>query len=243
MTSEAISMPVPQPTLAQVITNKIREGASLEETKEYYRFLREIQMDEARIAFSTDFVDLQGALPEVPKLGRIGSNTGKGYAYARWEDINDKIKPVLQQHGFALNFEIIEETETYVTIQATLRHRGGHSISTCKKLPLDKSGSKNIVQQFGSTQSYGQRYAAIALLNLTSREEDDDGKAADGTNENLSTEQAAKLAQAIEDSGRTVEWFCAFAHIEVLPDLAASRYEAALGYVNKLPKVQHDPRQ
>jgi len=169
-----VSMPVPTPTLSQVIIEKIREGATLEETKQYYAFLREIQRDEARIMFDADFVVMQGELPEVPKLGRIDHGGGRGYNYARWEDINDHIKPVLQRHGFGLRFDIITETESLFEIEAILVHRSGYSICTRKKLPIDKSGAKNIVQSYGSTQSYAQRYSAIALLNLTSRNEDND---------------------------------------------------------------------
>jgi hypothetical protein len=239
-----VSMPVPKPTLSQVIIEKIREGATLEETKQYYAFLREIQRDEARIMFDADFVVMQGELPEVPKLGRIDHGGGRGYNYARWEDINDRIKPVLQKYGFGLRFDIITETESLFEIEAILVHRSGYSICTRKKLPIDKSGAKNIVQAYGSTQSYAQRYSAIALLNLTSRNEDTDAVGRNGKAEGieavalgLSENEVATLTKAIEDSGRTVKWFCGFAQIKELEELACGRYEAALGYVNKLPKL------
>jgi hypothetical protein len=38
----------------------------------------------------------------------------------------------------------------------------------------DASGNKNAVQALGSAISYGKRYTASALLNLTSHGEDDD---------------------------------------------------------------------
>jgi ERF superfamily len=242
-----VSMPVPKPTLSQVIIEKIREGATLEETKQYYGFMREIQRDEARVQFDADFVVMQGELPEVPKLGRIDHGGGRGYNYARWEDINDRIKPVLQKYGFGLRFDIITETESLFEIEAILVHRSGYSICTRKKLPIDKSGAKNIVQAYGSTQSYAQRYSAIALLNLTSRNEDTDAVGLPkGRNESvedvalgLSEEEVAALTKAIKDSGRTVKWFCEFAKLKELEELPCGRYEAALNYVNKLPKVDN----
>jgi len=232
------SMPIPKPTLSQVIIEKIREGATLEETKQYYAFLREIQRDEARIMFDADFVVMQGELPEVPKLGRIDHGGGRGYNYARWEDINDHIKPVLQKYGFGLRFDIITETESLFEIEAILVHRSGYSICTRKKLPIDKSGAKNIVQAYGSTQSYAQRYSAIALLNLTSRNEDTDA-AGNGKAATLTNEQVEAITDFIVASGRDVEWFCKFAHINGLKDLAPERYDAALDYVKKLPKVDN----
>jgi hypothetical protein len=43
-------------------------------------------------------------------------------------------------------------------------------------LPVDLSGKKNPVQAVGSSVSYGKRYAIEALLNLTSRGQDDDSR-------------------------------------------------------------------
>jgi len=234
-----VSMPVPKPTLSQVIIEKIREGATLEETKQYYAFLREIQRDEARIMFDADFVVMQGELPEVPKLGRIDHGGGRGYNYARWEDINDHIKPVLQKYGFGLRFDIITETESLFEIEAILVHRSGYSICTRKKLPIDKSGSKNIVQAYGSTQSYAQRYSAIALLNLTSRNEDTDATDKDVVPSTLTFEQSEQLTQAILASGRTLEWFYKFSQLNKVSDLPPERFDSVLSYMQKLPKVDN----
>ena len=224
-----VSMPVPKPTLSQVIIEKIREGATLEETKQYYAFLREIQRDEARIMFDADFVVMQGELPEVPKLGRIDHGGGRGYNYARWEDINDHIKPVLQKYGFGLRFDIITETESLFEIEAILVHRSGYSICTRKKLPIDKSGAKNIVQAYGSTQSYAQRYSAIALLNLTSRNEDTDAN--NGRNDDdakISPAQIDEIYALLDNNEERIERFRKLQGLRLIGDMPASRFEGAV---------------
>ena len=48
------------------------------------------------------------------------------------------------------------------------------------ELPVDTTGSKNAVQAVGSSTAYGKRYVMEALLNLTSRGQDDDGKRGGG---------------------------------------------------------------
>jgi len=219
-----------EPTLVSVIIERIRAGVSLEEAKEYYRFLREVQADEARIAAAADFVKLQAELPAIPKLGQAHN-----YKYARWEDINERIKPILTKHGFALNFSITDETETGLAIIAILRHRLGHEERTSKRLPLDKSGSKNIVQQFGSTQSYAQRYAAIALLNLVSHGEDTDAADAADTFF-VDAAQIAELRKLIERSGRTEELFCKKFMAEKIELLPASKYETATTFLQDIIK-------
>lgn len=45
-------------------------------------------------------------------------------------------------------------------------------------LPADVSGNKNAVQAFGSSTSYGKRYVLCALLNITTRGQDDNGHGA-----------------------------------------------------------------
>lgn len=134
-----------------------------------------MQAGRAKTAYSAAFAEMQPNLPEIPEHGQ-----GHGaITYALWEDVNDLIKPVLAQHGFGISFRTGREG-TGVTVTAVLSHREGHSEETTMILPLDTSGSKNAVQAVGSSTSYGKRYTATALLNLTSRGEDDDGKKGGG---------------------------------------------------------------
>jgi hypothetical protein len=109
--------------------------------------------------------------PELPSIGERGKVTGR-YTYAKWEDINQVIKPVLAKHGFALTFR----ADTSDGIKVT----GGHREETEMTLPADPSGNKPAVQAVASSVSYGKRYTAGALLNLTSHGEDDDGFLANG---------------------------------------------------------------
>ena len=217
------TMPVPvykPPTLTEVILERMRSCASLDEVKECYRFLREVQTDEARVAAAADFVLMQADLPEITKHGKAHN-----YAYARWEDINAQIKPVLSAHGFALNFKIHEEGEQTLAMTAILKHRDGHVEQTTKRLPLDKSGSKNIVQAFGSTQSYAMRYAAIALLNIVSRGEDDDAGGA--SSDTIDGEQAQELRNLLDEAGLHITTFCKAMNIRMAVDLPVARMQEA----------------
>lgn len=109
---------------------------------------------------------------ELPSIGERGDAAGR-YTFALWEDINAAIKPILQKHGFALTFRT--DTANGITVTGILTHRNGHREETSLTLPADASGNKNAVQAVASSVSYGKRYTAGALLNLTSHGEDDDG--------------------------------------------------------------------
>lgn len=138
-----------------------------------------IEAKVAETAFNTALAEMGPKLPIVEEHGEIKNNAGKVQStYAKWEDINEAIKPVMAAHGFALRFRSGLNPEGRPSVTGILSHCDGHSDETTIVLPVDSSGSKNSVQAIGSSTSYGQRYTAKLLLNLTSRGLDDDGKSA-----------------------------------------------------------------
>ena len=122
----------------------------------------------AETEYAAAMADMQ---PELPVVGERGKLEGR-YTFALWEDINTAIKPVLQRHGFSLTFRM--DTANGITVTGVLSHRAGHKEETTITLPADPSGNKPAVQAVASSVSYGKRYTASALLNLTSHGEDDD---------------------------------------------------------------------
>lgn len=132
----------------------------------------------ARKAFAGALAECQSEIPAIEERGQIsyGKGKGDGPSYALWEDINETIRPILRKHGFALSFRNGHTPEGKVSVTAILSHREGHQEETTIVLMHDTSGAKNSVQAIGSSISYGKRYTASALLNITSRGEDDDGE-------------------------------------------------------------------
>lgn len=156
--------------------------AAADPTVDVAKLDRLLQMHErlltkqAEVAFYAALSEMQQELPSIEERGQIKDNQGNVRStYALWEDVNDTIKPILNKHGFALSFRI-EDTDTKVKVTGVLSHKAGHREQTSLSLPSDTSGSKNSVQAVGSSVSYGKRYTAGALLNLTSHGEDDDGQ-------------------------------------------------------------------
>lgn len=129
---------------------------------------------QARADFDAAMAEMQ---PQLPSIGERGNAAGR-YTYALWEDINAAIKPVLMAHGFALTFRT--DFSNGIKVTGVLSHRNGHREETSISLPADASGNKNAVQAVASSVSYGKRYTAGALLNLTSHGEDDDAYMAAG---------------------------------------------------------------
>lgn len=127
---------------------------------------------QAKAAYAEALAQMQDELPAIAERGKAIVNGAVRYTFSLWEDINTAIKPILKKHGFALSFRT--DCSEGIEVTGVLSHKDGHSESTSIKLPADASGSKNAVQAVASSVSYGKRYTAGALLNLTSHGEDDD---------------------------------------------------------------------
>lgn len=153
----------------------------------------------AEAEFATDLAAMQTDLPSISERGDAAGR----YRYALWEDINAAIKPILSRFGFALSFRT--DHSDGIAVTGVLSHRSGHSERTTIKLPADKSGNKNDVQAVASSVSYGKRYTAGLLLNLTSHGEDDDGFRAGGGADRRESPETERLIMdmfAACDNGR-----------------------------------------
>lgn len=190
----------------------------------------------AKAAYSAALAVMQPELPSVKERGGIKDRNGKVQStYALWEDINDAIKPVLAKHGFAISFRV-SHPEGAIAVTGVLSHEHGHSEETTIRLPHDGSGSKNAVQAVGSSVSYGKRYTASALLNLTSHGEDDDGKAsgaAEPQSAFITEEQVMQLRDLLEAEGKDESRFKAIIKVGSLADIYADKFEAAVALIKQ----------
>jgi hypothetical protein len=237
-TETAITVPAPENMAASIF--QVIERAALNPAIDMDKFERLIAMQEriearsARIAYADAFASMQSELPVVDRNGIIAHNGKQISKYARWEDINEAIKPILGKHGFALDFASTQDDRS-VSITAILTHRNGHAKESMLRLPLDTSGAKNTVQSIGSTVTYGKRYAAGLVLNLTSRDaqdRDDDGNG-NAASTTIGEAQIAELQRKIIDTDADLPMFLKYFRVADLADLPASQFDAAVRALNK----------
>lgn len=191
-------------TILQVIQRAAADPqCDIEKMERLMAMHERMQSRSAETAFNADMATMQSELPSIAERGAITVNGQKRSNYATFEDINDIVKPILQQFGFAVSFRV-ETVQAGMSVTGILMHRAGHREQTTMLLPLDSSGSKNAVQALGSSVSYGKRYVLCALLNITTRGEDDDGHAAVPPARLVTAAQAGRinalLAQCLQDT-------------------------------------------
>jgi hypothetical protein len=185
----------------------------------------------AKMAFTSALAAMQEDMPEVSQNGEIKHGDKVISKYAKFEDINEAVKPVLQKHGFAISFRV-KQPDSKIEVTAILSHREGHSEETSIILPADTGGAKNAVQAQGSSVAYGKRYAMCALLNITSRGEDDDGQGTD----TIDTEQAANLDTLIRSTSADRKAFLEYFKVDDVRNVKARDYANAVKMLTKKAK-------
>ena len=224
-------------TPMEMLNRALMSGAAPETLEKMLALQERWEKNEARRAFDKAIAAAKAKLPVIVKNRVVSFGEGRtNYKHEDLAEIAKTIVPVLSEFGLSYRWrtQVIDKS---IVVTCIVSHEGGHSEETSLPGPADTSGSKNAIQAIGSTVTYLQRYTLKAALGLAAAK-DDDATAVD--QEKLSDEQAIALTEAVFNSGRTEEWFCKFAHIADLADLAPERFDAALAYVKKLPKVENE---
>lgn len=200
----AIAIARPPVSMLDIIDRASRDpSVDIAKLERLFRMKFDMDARDAKSAYLHALAEMQPKLPIITKHGVIsknekddrGNKTGRQEAmtkYARWEDVVEGITPVLAEHGFSLSFRVAQPTPDRVAVSGVLGHRDGHTEETTLALPIDSTGAKNNVQGWGSSVSYGKRYTAFALLNISARGEDDDGNGPDGDVESLAPPDALR---------------------------------------------------
>lgn len=193
--------------IAQAVTDPRMD---VEKMRALFELQRDIQRENAKIEFMAALARLQAKLPAINKDGRIMVAGLERSRYAKLEDIDVVIRPLLAEEGFSLVFDEEEAGEHGIRFVMTLCHQAGHCEAKRLTVPVDKApvGSKGpirtAIQDAGSTVSYARRYLIKMHLNLIEKLEDNDGQGAEAF---ISEEQIREIETAIHDTKSNRESF------------------------------------
>lgn len=178
-----------QPTsLLQAITNAATNPAmDIEKVERLFAMHQKIVAQQAEQAFNDALARAQRNIVPVVNNAR---NTHTSSSYAKLDAINKQIVPLYTAEGLSLSFDTAESSiQGFLRIEGTLSHSGGHSRKYHIDLPPDDAGAKGnvnktVVQATGSTNSYGRRYLALMIFNVSTMD-DTDGNAKDKCKEEI----------------------------------------------------------
>jgi hypothetical protein len=187
---------------------------------------------EARRAVQAYNAAMARAQEEMPAVAKNKQNEHTKARYADMYAIADECLPVAHKHGFGLSFSECKATEPgCMGISCRASHRDGHAETYTFNVPLDATGSQGKVnktqtQAYGSTFTYGRRYATCGVFNIIIT--DKDGNATKPDTDTITDEQAEQIKKALDDTGGELPRFCNYYKLTKLGDLPASKFDEAL---------------
>ncbi|HEX2726298.1 MAG TPA: ERF family protein [Beijerinckiaceae bacterium] len=240
---EAPPLAEPQgPSVGSVL--QLIERAATDERVDVEKMERLLAMQERILAIQAKRDAMQAKqvmMAEMPRVSRHGEiiiaergtrRVIQRTRYAKWEDIDAAIRPILSKHGFVLSFRSSEGSDGKILMTAVLTHQGPagtYEETSTLPIPPDPSGSKNAIQALGSSLSYGKRYTATPLLNLVFEGEDDDGNGGrHQAPETINDLQVLDIENALKKADADPALFLRAFEIEKVEDLPRERFEEAM---------------
>ena len=166
--------------------------------------------------FASAMARLQAKLPQIRKGGRIVVKGQERSRFARHEDLDDAVRPLLAEFGFSFSFDEESAEGNNRRYSAKLAHEDGHSETKHITLPLDVSDYRSGCQSAGSTNAYARRYLTKMHLNIVERDEDTDGNDVEFISEEQARDLVALADEVKADKARFLAYMGADAFASIL---------------------------
>lgn len=184
----------------------------------------------AEAAFNAAMAAAQAELVPVAKNQTNKQTSSK---YADLAAICEAAMPIINRHGFGVVCsEIKSDKPDCMGVLCNVKHSGGHSERHEFSVPLDGTGikgnaNKTDTHAYGSTFTYGRRYAICGVFNIATKE-DTDGNGSGSSSEKITDVQAAKIKSLIVEVGADIQRFLAMGEVDSVEDILASQYDKAV---------------
>lgn len=200
----------------------------------FERLLEAKERNDLRVAeraFHADLAEARKEIKPVVKNRTVNFQTSKGVTNYEHEDlasVQTAVDKILADHGFSYYWKTKSVPNEPIEVTCVVTHRLGHSISNTLTGPRDESGSKNAIQQIGSSLTYLERYSLKAALGLAAAKDNDGQTIQDSSVVNdvqLKTIHT-KIVESGSDEKRFLEYLKAQLGVEKFEDIPAVKYDA-----------------
>jgi hypothetical protein len=229
----AAPAPLPAATPMQLLQVAIERGTDVAMLEKLVQLQQQWEANEARKAYVAAKAAFVAERPTITKNKHVGFESRKtgdktDYDHATLDNVCDIIGPVLSKHGLSHAWEL-SQSDGKVRVTCTLTHVLGHSERVWLEAGADMSGSKNPIQGIGSTVTYLQRYTLLAICGLATKNQDNDGRGAGGSDdeEMISAEQKAELVALMKETGASTADYLKYLDVPSLDEIPASWFPNA----------------
>jgi hypothetical protein len=231
--SETENLPtVAQPvgmTPMDILDRAVAKGADVATLEKLMDLQERWERNQARKAFDADMSRARAKMPVIAKNKRVHfkskdkDKAETDYLHETLDEVVKTVSPILSEFGLSFRYRTASPADGPVSVTCIISHRDGHSEEITLSAPRDTSGNKNNIQGVGSVVTYLQRYTLKAALGLAAAA-DDDGKAAEVSDETLTEEERQKLKDMLDEDKADIARFCEYAKIDSLAEAPRSRF-------------------
>ena len=187
-------------------------------------------------AYTEALARIQAAMPQIERHGVISLKHSE-IKYAKLEDIDETIRPMLAIEGFSFSFGSHSDDGKLFEISAKLSHREGHSEVFHVHMPLDpgpQTGAyrRSPVQAVASTLTFARRQLIIMALHIVVRDEDKDGADLERISEDQLRDLHGLMTEVAADETR----FLRFIGVERLEDILVRDFDKAISQLERKRK-------
>jgi len=229
--AEGAVAPVGDGEIMGLLARAVEAGASVEALERLVALKERVDAEQARRAYFEALAAAQEEMPEVPKsrTAQIATRSGASYSYryAALEDITRTIRPILRKHGLSYAWDVTQ-AEGALIVTCVLRHVDGHEERASFPVPVDSGARMSAAQANGAALTYGRRQSLIAVLGLTTADDDVHGADVGAPSARTTRAQAADLDALIEEVGVDRRKVLQWAGVGRLEDLTPDKYQAAV---------------
>jgi hypothetical protein len=189
---------------------------------------KDIMRMSAEQAFKAALARIQAKMPRVEKDGKIIVKGQVRSTYAKIENVDKYLRPLLAEEGFSVRFSTSESGSKTLLITMTVSHNGGHSESSTAPMPIDSSEFRSGDQNYRSTQSFGKRACICDFFNIITVDEDDDGGGGGGY---ITNDQADNIRALLSEVGANTPGFLKYVGAESIEKIPARDYSKSVAAI------------
>ena len=253
--AKTTDLAVVQPkTPSDVLTYLLsRNDTDLARVQHAMDLAKEYEALQAKKEFAVAFAEFKKNKPIISKSKHVKYATknrdgtkGKDvdYWHAELDTITDAVDGPLSELGLSYSFDIVMKPDGKFAVGCTLEHVRGHSRrAESFPAPYDESGGKNAIQAGSSTNTYLQRVSLLAVLGMSTKGADNDGRTMpDGSDEETDAQRAIREERERKEAAVIQTWKDAIEGAGDLLALKRIQSELVSAYVkaSKVPEEIKD---
>ena len=217
------------------ISMALAKGANLAELKGLLELRKEFEAQEAKKAYHAAMAEFKKTPLKILKDKTVSFQTNAGttkYNHATLANVVEKISAELSKHGLSASWVTHQEKDKTIKVTCRITHKQGHSEEASLEAMPDASGSKNSIQQIGSTVTYLERYTLLGLTGLATYDQDTDGKVSaksdkQESSDKISEKEESELRDLMLDAEANEKAFIGLLKVDKLENLPKSKLDFA----------------